>query len=269
MLQFIDGLYWHKSISMKKIVLFAVVLMLYSCKNENQSTLNDINKGVKVTPISHGSLILEYGAMVVYVDPVGGPASYVGFETPTIVLITDIHGDHLNIETLEGIVGKSTKIVVPVAVNDRLPEKLKSQASVLVNFESKGFKVGDTEMEVEAVPMYNLREEALQFHTKDRGNGYVLNLGGERIYISGDTEDIPEMRQLKNIDKAFVCMNLPWTMPVESAADAVLEFQPKEVYPYHYRGRNGFSNVDQFKAIVNSKNEAITVRLLNWYPDVQ
>ncbi|WP_439152413.1 MBL fold metallo-hydrolase [Winogradskyella sp.] len=85
------------------------------------------------------------------------------------------------------------------------------------------------------------------------------------IYISGDTEDIPEMRSLKNIDKAFVCMNLPYTMPVESAANAVLEFKPDTVYPYHYRGTEGLSDVNKFKQLVNEGDNSINVELLNWY----
>jgi L-ascorbate metabolism protein UlaG (beta-lactamase superfamily) len=113
--------------------------------------------------------------------------------------------------------------------------------------------------------MYNLREEALQFHKKGRGNGYVIELAGQRIYISGDTEDIPEMRKLQEIDKAFVCMNLPYTMPVESAADAVLDFKPKKVYPYHYRGQGGLSDVQKFKTLVNTGNSDIEVIQLNWY----
>ena len=113
--------------------------------------------------------------------------------------------------------------------------------------------------------MYNLREEALKFHTKGRGNGYVLAINNERIYISGDTEDIPEMRNLKNIDKAFVCMNLPYTMTVKSAASAVLDFKPKTVFPYHYRGTDGLSDVNLFKTIVNDSIKSIKVELLNWY----
>ena len=113
--------------------------------------------------------------------------------------------------------------------------------------------------------MYNLREEALKFHPKGRGNGYVLNMAGERVYISGDTEDIPEMRSLKDIDKAFVCMNLPYTMTVQSAADAVLEFKPETVYPYHYRGSDSISDVNLFKKIVNEGNDSIEVLLLEWY----
>jgi L-ascorbate metabolism protein UlaG (beta-lactamase superfamily) len=90
-------------------------------------------------------------------------------------------------------------------------------------------------------------------------------MGGKRIYISGDTEDIPEMRELKNIDAAFVCMNLPYTMDVEHAADAVLGFKPRIVYPYHYRGKTQMSDVEDFKKRVNAKDTSIQVRLLKWY----
>ena len=117
---------------------------------------------------------------------------------------------------------------------------------------------------VKAIPMYNITKKRLKFHTKGRGNGYVLTLNGKRIYISGDTEDIKEMRALKNIDYAFVCINLPFTMSVEQAASAVLEFKPKVVYPYHYRGPNGYSDIEKFKNLV-SKNKNIDVKLLNWY----
>jgi L-ascorbate metabolism protein UlaG (beta-lactamase superfamily) len=99
-------------------------------------------------------------------------------------------------------------------------------------------------------------------HTKGRGNGYVLTIGKKNIYISGDTEDIPEMRALKNIDVAFVCMNLPYTMDVNQASEGVLAFKPKVVYPYHYRGQD----VNVFKTLVDKGNKNIEVRLLNWYP---
>ena len=89
---------------------------------------------------------------------------------------------------------------------------------------------------IEAIPMYNITRDRLRYHEKGRGNGYVLTLGDKRVYISGDTEDIPEMRVLKDIDVAFICMNLPYTMTVDQAADAVKEFKPGIVYPYHYRG---------------------------------
>ena len=114
--------------------------------------------------------------------------------------------------------------------------------------------------------MYNLPEAADSRHTKGRGNGYILTMGGKKIYLSGDTEDIPEMRALKDIDVAFVCMNLPFTMDINQAASAVLEFKPKIVYPYHYRGQGGLADVEGFKKLVNAGNPKIEVRLRSWYP---
>ena len=119
---------------------------------------------------------------------------------------------------------------------------------------------------IQAVPMYNLPEEENAKHPKGRGNGYVLNIENKRIYISGDTEDIIEMRMLRNIDVAFVCMNLPYTMDLNQAASAVLDFKPKTVYPYHYRGPEGLSDVEAFKNLVQAKDKNIQVRLYNWYP---
>ena len=95
---------------------------------------------------------------------------------------------------------------------------------------------------------------------------YVLEVSGLRIYVSGDTEDIPEMRDLENIDVAFVCMNLPYTMDVETAAAAVLDMEPRIVYPYHYRGQDGLSDVDRFAELVRAGNADIEVRQLDWYP---
>jgi L-ascorbate metabolism protein UlaG (beta-lactamase superfamily) len=114
--------------------------------------------------------------------------------------------------------------------------------------------------------MYNLPESPTAMHTRGRGNGYVLGIGGKLIYISGDTQGIPEMRSLKNIDVAFICMNLPYTMDIKEAADAVLAFKPRIVYPYHYRGQNGLSDVNAFKSLVEAGDKNIEVRLRNWYP---
>src|SRR5690606_24115954 len=106
-------------------------------------------------------------------------------------------------------------------------------------------------------------------HPKGRGNGYVLQMGNKKIYLAGDTEDIEEMRSLKDIDVAFIPMNLPFTMDEKQAANGVLAFKPKIVYPYHYRGQNGLSNVDEFKKLVNAGNKNIEVRLRNWYSGKQ
>jgi L-ascorbate metabolism protein UlaG (beta-lactamase superfamily) len=124
-------------------------------------------------------------------------------------------------------------------------------------------------IDILAIPMYNLPESDDAKHVKGRGNGYLLNLAGKSIYISGDTADIPEMRNLNDIDIAFVCMNLPYTMDINQAASAVLDFKPKIVYPYHYRGRPEISDTEAFGKLVNAENKDIEVRLRNWYPEYE
>jgi L-ascorbate metabolism protein UlaG (beta-lactamase superfamily) len=171
--------------------------------------------------------------------------------------VTDIHGDHLNAETLAAVSQEATEIVAPAAVAEKLPEKLRKRTTVLANGETKSLQG----VSIEAVPMYNLTEERLKFHTKGRGNGYILTLGNRRVYISGDTEDIPEMRSLKNIDAAFVCMNLPYTMTVGQAASAVREFKPTVVYPYHHRS----SDVEKFRQLIGT-DSGVEVRIRDWYP---
>jgi len=115
--------------------------------------------------------------------------------------------------------------------------------------------------------MYNLRQEALQFHPKGRGNGYLIEVSGERIYIAGDTEGIPEMTQLKNIDRAFIPMNLPYTMPVDAAAEAVIAFAPRKVYPYHFRGKSGLSDTAAFRRIIGESNVDTELVALDWYSE--
>ncbi|MFD2541675.1 MBL fold metallo-hydrolase [Lacinutrix gracilariae] len=251
-------------------LLCIAFLSFTSCKKESQPNkeLTDkkevetaIKTDLKIIPIEHATMVLEYENNVIYVDPVGGADAFKDQKKPTLVLITDIHRDHLNTETLQALDLSHATLVMPKAVAEKLPE-LKTLKNIILE---NGKTTTVATILIEAVPMYNLREEALKFHAKGRGNGYVLTLGKERIYISGDTEDIPEMRALQNIDKAFVCMNLPYTMPVESAASAVLEFKPKQVYPYHFRGTEGFSDVALFKNIVNKQNKDIEVIQLQWY----
>lgn len=221
------------------------------------------NTGVKIIPIEHATTVLEWNDVVIYVDPVGGSEAFDGQKQPDLILITDIHGDHFSLETLQALNTSKAKIMVPQAVADKIPDEFTPQLDILNNGDTKE-RYGIT---VEAIPMYNLREEALTFHEKGRGNGYVLNMGDQRFYFSGDTEDIPEMRTLENIDVAFICMNLPYTMTEESAASAVLEFKPKKVYPYHYRGRPDVSDVEKFKEFVTKGDASIDVVQLDWYPE--
>jgi len=257
----------------EKSFLIVLAFVLFGCKDtasnvkelatkETQESRPVKKSKVKVTPISHATAVLEWENYTLYIDPVGGLDAFKGHKDPDLILITDIHGDHFSLKTLEELNTKKAKIVVPQAVADKIPENFTPQIDVLHN--------GDTKERfgilIEAIPMYNLREEALKFHTKGRGNGYVLNFNEERVYFSGDTEDIPEMRALKNIDKAFVCMNLPYTMTEKRAADAVLAFQPKQVYPYHYRGNPNVSDVASFKAMVYAGNPDLEVIQLDWYP---
>lgn len=246
---------------MKKQVfyLFIISLFVIGCKNE---TKKETSKNFEIVPITHATMVLNYGDETIYVDPTGGKKAFINERKPTIILITDTHGDHFNLETLKELDLNGTMFVAPQAVVDKFPEDFKPMYKALNNNENTIIN----DIPIKAIPMYNLRKEALRFHSKGRGNGYILTMNNERIYISGDTEDIPEMRALKNIDKAFVCMNLPYTMAVESAASAVLEFKPKQVYPYHYRGTEGLSDIEKFKTIVNTSNSDIEVVLLNWYP---
>lgn len=252
------------------------VLALVACKDKEKSKAessegNQIaseelpvtNTGIEVFPVSHATAVLVWDGITIYIDPVGDVDQFKKFNDPDLILITDVHGDHYSRETLEGLETQKAKIIVPQAVADLLPTSFTPQIDVLNNGDTKErFSIS-----IEAIPMYNLREEAKKFHEKGRGNGYVLRKDSTGVYFSGDTEDIPEMRALENIDKAFVCMNLPYTMTVESAADAVLEFKPKEVYPYHYRGRPDVSDVAVFKSLVQKTNPDIKVVQLDWYPN--
>ncbi|MFS4455733.1 MBL fold metallo-hydrolase [Maribacter sp. 2304DJ31-5] len=266
---------------MKKIkVVMLICLMVTGCKETakvsppigSKSIYNTVEiftpiqvnreTEIKIIPIEHATAILQWNGLNIFIDPVGGAAAFSAYGRPDLILITDIHGDHFSLETLLGLDTSRAKIMVPQTVADKIPDEFTPQLDVLNNGDSKE-RYG---INVEAIPMYNLRKEALKFHEKGRGNGYVLHIGGERLYFSGDTEDIPEMRALENIDKAFICMNLPYTMTVESAASAVLEFRPKQVYPYHYRGNPNVSDVSKFKKLVRKENPNIEVIQLDWYP---
>ncbi len=231
-------------------VLAGVMPLLAAATADTIST----SKGpLKITPIKHASVMLEFGGKVIHVDP-WSQGDYTGLPKADVIFITDIHGDHMDPAKIAEIKKEGTVIVAPAAV-----AKTVTEATVINNGESKAI----AGIQVEAVPMYNLvrgPSAGKLFHDKGRGNGYVLTMGGKRIYFSGDTEAIPEMKGLKNIDIAFVTMNLPYTMPPEEAAEGVKAFKPKIVYPYHYRNSdlNVFAN-----ALKDEKG--IEVRLRNWY----
>ncbi len=216
---------------------------------------------VTINPVVHGTLVLEWNDQTIYVDPYGGGEKFANFDDADIILITDIHGDHHNQETLDALNTESSTFVVPQAVADKLPDSY--EVKVIGNGESMELNG----LSIAAIPMYNLPEDADSRHTKGRGNGYILTIGDKKIYMSGDTEDIPEMRSLTDIDVAFVCMNLPYTMDINQAASAVSEFKPGIVYPYHYRGQGGLADTEKFKSLVNESAPEVEVRIRNWYSE--
>jgi len=219
------------------------------------------NGDLIVQPILHGTVVFTWNAFTIYVDPYGGGKLFAGIKKPDLVIITDIHGDHHNQQTLDELDLTSSTFIVPPAVAEKLPESY--QIISLKNADSATWK----SITIKAIPMYNLPETADSRHPKGRGNGYLITLGDRTIYISGDTEDIPEMRELTGIDIAFVCMNQPFTMNINQAASAVNAFKPKIVYPFHYRGQGDLSDTEAFKALVNAGNPQIEVKLRNWYQE--
>ena len=211
-----------------------------------------------VHPVNHASLVLGWGGKILYVDPVGGAARYADLPRADLILITHTHGDHLDATTILAVRTPTAPLVGPPSVCDQ--KSLSNLGENLVRMTN-----GETKVllgaSVEAVPAYNLEKT---FHRRGVDNGYVLTFGGKRVYISGDTQGTPELRQLRNIDLAFLCMNLPYTMTVAEAISATREFKPKVVYPYHYRGQGGMSDLAAFKAGAE-KDRPIEVRLRNWY----
>lgn len=215
-----------------------------------------------IHPVEHASMVLETPAgLAIYIDPVGGAALYEGLPAPGLILITHEHGDHLDVPTLEAIAGDSAALLTSASVHAKLPAELRGRATAI----SPGEQTTANDIPIEAIPAYNISEDRLQYHPKERGdNGYVLTIGDLRVYVAGDTEDIPEMRELSEIDIAFVPMNLPYTMTVQQAAAGVAAFQPTLVYPYHHRD----SDLDVFEAAVADSGAATKVVRANWYPQV-
>lgn len=214
---------------------------------------------ITVHPVAHASFVMETPVGTIYVDPVGDASSYAAYPAPDLILVTHEHGDHYKPETLAALVGDNTKIITNPAVQGKLPDDLKARSTDIGNGASTDYNG----LTIDAIPAYNITEERKNFHPEGRDNGYVLNFDGLRVYISGDTEDIPEMRALKDIDLAFVCMNLPFTMDAAAAASAVAEFKPTYVYPYHYRGRDdGTQDPAEFAELLGDEVET---KFGDWY----
>lgn len=240
----------------------ATLIRPYAAMAESHSDMGgDVyetaNGEIKIHPVSHASFVMETPSGVIYVDPVGGADSYSDYPAPDMILITHEHGDHFDQPTLDALWTDEMTMVTNASVFDKLPEEMKAKTTSMANGDS-GEARG---MPIEAIPAYNITEDRLQYHPQGRDNGYVLTIDGMRVYIAGDTEDIPEMRALTDIDIAFVPFNLPYTMTEEQAADAVAEFAPMVVYPYHYRD----SDPELFTKMLSDAGADTEVIIGPWY----
>jgi L-ascorbate metabolism protein UlaG (beta-lactamase superfamily) len=183
---------------------------------------------LKIYFFGHVSLMLEYNGKIIHVDPFSQMADYNLLPKADAILITHQHRDHCDLDAIKPILKDNTDIV------------LNAKAFEIVGL-GQALKNGETAkiigIPVEATPAYNLvhkRDNGAPFHPKGEGNGYILTFGDKRIYIAGDTENFPEMRAIRNIDVAFLPINLPFTMTAQMAKDAALMIQPKVIYPYHF-----------------------------------
>jgi len=205
---------------------------------------------LKIYFLGHGTLYFQFGDKIIHVDPVYRYADYTKMPKADLILVTHQHGDHLDDVAIEDLNKENTAIIL----TEKCTEKV-TAGQVMKN--------GDTKtvhgIMIEAVPAYNivnLRQGSIPFHPKGEGNGYILTFGDKRVFVAGDTENTPEMKALKDIDIAFLPMNLPYTMTPEMVADAAKAFRPTILYPYHY------GNTDTSKLVELLKDEAdIEVRI--------
>ncbi len=173
-----------------------------------------------------------------------------------LILISHDHKDHFDPAALNVLTNADTLIIAPQAVYGMMGTGLRALTGILTN----NMTTNVLGIRIDAIPAWNLT-----YHPQGRGNGYVLTIGGRRIYMTGDTGDIAEMRALTGIDMAFVCVNVPYTLTVSQAVGVVRQFRPRVVYPYHYRNQdNSFSDLNSFKQQVGS-DLGIEVRLRKWY----
>jgi L-ascorbate metabolism protein UlaG (beta-lactamase superfamily) len=215
-----------------------------------RDTISTAGGNLVITFIGHGTLMLEFGGKVIHVDPWSRLADYTLLPKADLILLTHHHGDHLDSKALEQV--RTAKSVV--LLTEMCAQQVKDGVVM---------KNGDVRtvlgINVTAVPAYNIvhkRETGQPFHPKGEGNGYVLTIGDKRIYIAGDTENTPEMKALKDIDVAFLPMNLPYTMTPEMVADAARTFRPRILYPYHY----GTTDVSQLLELLKTE-KGIEIRV--------
>ena len=219
---------------MLKVILLIVLFWAametgVSAERNYETDIVKTSKGdLQIVFIGHGTLMLTFGGKVIHVDPFSRVADYSKLPQADLIFLSHEHRDHLDLKALEFLRTDKTKII--------LTENCAQQVKGGIIMRNGEVKTVDG-LKVEAVPAYNLvhmRSEGVAFHPKGNGNGYVITFGDKRIYLAGDTENIPEMKNLKDIDYAFLPMNLPYTMTPEMVADAAKAFKPKVLYPYHY-----------------------------------
>lgn len=209
------------------LVLFCAIPAMADEQFESDAIQTSAGE-LQITFIGHGTLMFSFGGKIIHVDPFSRLTDYSKLPQADMILVTHEHRDHLDLKALDYLRADKTKIILTKNCAQQVKGGIIMQNGDMKTVD--GFKI-------EAVPAYNLvhmRSEGVPFHTKGNGNGYVITLGDIRIYVAGDTENIPEMKQLKDIDVAFLPMNLPYTMTPEMVADAARAFKPKVLYPYHY-----------------------------------
>ncbi len=233
---------------------------------------------IKVTALIHASTMLQYGPLTIYVDPISA-ASYT--RKADMVLVTHSHGDHLDLAAIRKVLRPGGVLIGSPGTREKLSEVAGADLRILGYYEGATFdprtlfkpatiqRYKLEQIKARAIPAYNIvreRENGEKYHPKYSFDGYVLTLGGKHLYFAGDTENTPEMRDLKGIDAAFLPMNLPYTMTPDEAANAARAFRPKVVYPYHFRSPfdKESGNAEKFAAAL--KGSGIQVVMLNWYP---
>lgn len=217
---------------------------------------------IELTPMTHAHVQIEHGGKVIHIDPTNQSA-LAAAKPADIILVTDVHGDHMDPKAIDMLKKDSTIYVAPAALAGKFP----GTTEIIKNGETRTVDG----VSIQAVASYNLQRGPAAgqlFHDKGRGNGYVLTLGGKRIFFSGDTECVPEIKALTNIDVAFLTMNLPYTMPPPEAADCAKAFMPTVVYAYHYRGMGGPTPEENQQAFVAAMKgtAGIEVRTPDFYP---
>jgi L-ascorbate metabolism protein UlaG (beta-lactamase superfamily) len=220
---------------------------------ENNFTTDKIKTAqgdLAITFLGHASLMISFEGKIIHIDPVSQYADYSKLPKADLIFVTHEHSDHLDLKAIDAVKTGKTALVITETVAEQVEGGI-----ILKNGDKKTVQG----LKIEAAPAYNLvnmRSPGVPYHIKGVGNGYIITCGGKRIYIAGDTENIPEMKTLKNIDIAFLPMNLPYTMTPEMVADAAKSFRPRILYPYH------FGNTDTQKLIDLLKNEKdIEVRI--------